>query len=910
MSTTASPGDRGRFPPGYVFAGRYRIVTRIGRGGMGEVWRADDLVLKAPVALKLVDSADRETRERILNEVRLARQVTNAAVCRVFDVGEADGEIFYSMELVEGEDLATLMRRVGRLPNEKVVAIGRQLCAGLAAAHARGVLHRDLKPANVLIDQNGSVKITDFGIAVATSGEAARMLAGTPRYMAPEQLTPGTPLSERTDLFALGVVLYELLAGRHPFEGHPNGSITPPKPSEIVPGVNPRVERIVLKTLAAAPERRPSGAAAVEAALVASAARHEGRAWAAGAALAAAVALIAVLSSFLAGRRGEALTSQDTIVLADFVNTTGEPVFDGALKVALAVALEQSPFLKIFPDERAGETLRLMQRAADEPITRAIAREIARRERLKALIAGSISNLGSQYVIAVEAIDAETGDIMAREQREAASKELVLTSLGAAASSLREKLGESLASIQRFDAPLPRATTSSLEALHAYALALDQGRMTPRVEAIPHLRRAIELDPTFALAQAQLSGVYANTGRSAEAPEFSRRAFELRDRVSERERFFISWRYYIDALQAWDEALQLATSWTATYPREAFAFNSLGLASGAFGQHTQAVDAFREAIRLDPKFVPPYGNLAGSLIALNRFADARTTLAEAAARGVDFMSLRRMAYLLAFLENDSAGMARELDLVRTMPQSVWGAVWEGRTAIFGGRFRVAEDLLQRAVQSALADGFRELGAQWTMEDAEARAIAGDCEAAGREVSRGLELGRDNFTLERASRTLALCGERRRSQTLTAELASRFAPATLTTRLLIPIATAALAVTEREPAAALAALENVEPYEGAPAGELWPAYLRAQAHLQLKNGRAAGEAFQWILDRRGLAPTSPLYPLAHLGLARASVLTADTARARREYEEFLGLWKGADQPIRPLGEAREEYARLK
>ena len=911
MSTTASPGDRGRFPPGYVFAGRYRIVTRIGRGGMGEVWRADDLVLKAPVALKLVYSADPETRERILNEVRLARQVTDPAVCRVFDVGEADGEIFYSMELVEGEDLATLMRRIGRLPSEKVVAIGRQLCAGLAAAHARGVLHRDLKPANVLIDQNGSVKITDFGIAIATGGGAARMLVGTPRYMAPEQLTPGTPLSERTDLYALGLVLYELLAGRHPFEGHPNGSITPPKPSEIVPGVNPRVERIVLKALAAAPERRPSGAAAVEAALVASAARPEGRrAWAAGAALAAAVALLAVFSSFLAERRGEALTSQDTIVLADFVNTTGEPVFDGALKVALAVALEQSPFLKIFPDERARETLRLMQRAADEPITRANAREIARRERLKAWIAGSISSLGSQYVIAVEAINAETGDIMAREQREAASKELVLTSLGAAASSLREKLGESLSSIQRFDAPLPRATTSSLEALHAYALALDQGRMTPRVEAIPHLKRAIELDPTFALAQAQLSGVYANTGRSAEAPEFSRRAFELRDRVSERERFFISWRYYIDALQAWDEALQLATSWTMTYPREAFAFNSLGLASGAFGQHNQAVDAFREAIRLDPKFVPPYGNLAGSLIALNRFADARTTLAEAAARGVDFMSLRRMAYLLAFLENDSAGMARELNLVRTMPQSMWGPVWEGRTAIFGGRFRAAQDLFQRAVQSALAAGFRELGAQWTMEDAEARAIAGDCEAAGREVSRGLELGRDNFTLERASRTLALCGEGRQVQALTTELAKRFAAATLTARLLIPVATAALAVTEREPEKALAALENVEPYDGAPAGELWPAYLRAQAYLQLKNGQAAGEEFQWILERRGLAPTSPLYPLAHLGLARASALAGDTARARREYEEFFGLWKGADPPIRPFDEAREEYARLK
>ncbi len=608
MSSPIPPGpDRESFQPGTVFAGRYRIVTRIGRGGMGEVWRADDLVLETPVALKLIHQNSPDTRERIISEARLARQITHPAVCRVFDVGEAEGEIFLSMELVQGEDLATLLRRVGRLPSEKVIDIGRQLCAGLAAAHAQGVLHRDLKPANILVDQNGSIRIADFGIAVVADETRRDMLAGTPDYMAPEQLVPRATLSARTDLYALGLILFELVTGRRPSRIRVDASTRLPRPSTLVPDVDRQLERTIMQAIEPYPRNRPVSAAAMADTLrpVARASKRTRTApWLAGAALMGVVAVAAALSLFLT-RGSSALTSRDTIVLADFSNTTGEPVFDRALKVALAVALEQSPFLKVFPDDRVRETLRLMQRAPDEPVVRSLARDVARRERLKALVSGSIGTLGTNYVIALEAINAETGDVMAREQVEAPAQEEVLTALGAASARLREKLGESLASIEKFDVPLPQATTASLEALHAYALALDQGRVIPRVEAIPHLQRAIELDPDFALAQALLSGVYANTGRFADAPALSRRAFELRDRVSERERFFISWRYYIDAAQAWDNALELAEAWTMTYPREAFAFNALGIASAAFGQHGRAVDAFREAIRLDGRFVPP-----------------------------------------------------------------------------------------------------------------------------------------------------------------------------------------------------------------------------------------------------------------------------------------------------------------
>jgi tetratricopeptide (TPR) repeat protein len=491
---------------------------------------------------------------------------------------------------------------------------------------------------------------------------------------------------------------------------------------------------------------------------------------------------------------------------------------------------------------------------------------------------------------------------------EVTSREQVLNTLGAAASRLRQKLGESLASIRKFDAPLPRATTAALDALHAYALALDQGRMNLRTDSIPHLERAIALDPNFAMAQAVLSGVYANTGRSADAPALSRRAFELRDRVSERERFFISWRYYVDAAQSWDKALELAQSWTTTYRKDAFAFNSLGIAFGAFGRHGEAVDSFREALRIDARFTPPYGNLAGSLIALNRFGEAKSLL-DTGARGIDAASLRRAAHLLAFLDGDAAAMTAERDFTNVAASPESSLVWPARTSVFSGRVRAAHDLFQRAAETVRRNGSRELAAQWTMEDAESHAIAGQCPEALRESSAGLELSRDNFTLERAGRTLALCGAAG-ADTLSSELATRFPAATLTARIQLPVIAAELALQHGDAARALQLLDPVKPYDRAPSSEFWPAYLRGQAYLKANDGRGAAEQFRSIVDHRGAAPTSALYPLAHLGLARASVMTGDVALARGAYETLFSVWKDADSELQPLGEARAEYARLR
>jgi tetratricopeptide (TPR) repeat protein len=673
--------------------------------------------------------------------------------------------------------------------------------------------------------------------------------------------------------------------------------------------VDPQLERAILKALEQNPADRPASVVDLSALLTSPPAPWSRlRRWVMGGIAAATVGLVAVSLPFLTPAGGK-LSERDTIILADFFNTTGEPVFDGALKVALAVALEQSPFLKVVPEERVRETLRMMRRSADERITQSLAREIARRERLKALVAGSIASLGSHYVLTLEAIEAETAAVLARQQVEIAAKEQVLSSLGSASSKLREQLGESLALIERYDVPLAQATTGSLEALHAYSLALDEGRIVPRLEAIPHLQRAIEIDPNFAMAQALLSGVYANTGRSGEAPAFSRRAFELRDRVSERERFFISWRYYIDAEQAWDKALELARSWTRTYPREAFAFNSLGLASAAFGNHEQAVRAFEEAIRLDDRFAPPHGNLVGSLIALNRFDRAEELASVAAARGVGTLSVRRTASLLAFLRGDAPALARELELVRRSAQSMWASNWEARISAFSGRMRAAHELYQRAAKSAIAARFNELGAQWLMEDAESHALAGQCAEARSEIAMGLELSRDNFTLERAGRTLALCNAPAEAGRLADELRGRYPNATLTTRIHLPVIAAAVALRQQDFGRVIALLEPVEPYDHAPAAEFWPAYLRGEAYLGLKDGPVAAAQFRSALDRRGEAPVSPLYALAHLGAGRAAALAGDAETARATYRALLDLWAGADPDLRWLEETRREHARF-
>ncbi len=840
----------------------------------------------------------------------------------MFDVGEIDGEVFFSMELVEGEDLAALLRRVGRLPSEKVIEIGHQLCGGLAAAHAQGVLHRDLKPANILIDDYGLVRITDFGIAVSTNGPSVtRDIAGTPLYMAPEQ-TAGAPLTERTDVYALGLVLYELLTGRHAFalEGTSREpDARPTRPSQLVPGVESRLERAILAALSPEPHRRPASAADMDAMLTAAdrAANHQaGQAsgwwrerWGLAVfALAAIIVAFAALAVYQTRVSSRPLTDQDTIILADMENTTGDPVFDGTLKQALAVALEQSPFLKILPDDRVQDTLRLMGRPVDARVTLQIAREVAQREGLKAVLAGSISTLGRNYVVSLETLNAETGEVMAREQVEAEGKERVLGSLGNATSRLRESLGESLPSIARFNIPPERATTASLDALKAYSMGVERLRGSPSLEAIPFLKRAIELDPEFALAYAQLSSVYTNTRQPALAPPMSEKAFALRDRVSERERFLISWRYYRDVAQDWEKALELARAWTGAYPREGVALNSLGLALLELNRHEQAVELFEQATRIDPGFLTPYLNLGSTLTTLGRYGEARRPLQYAADHGGGGAILPRDLYALAFVQNDIAAMQRLEEENAKTSENYAAFNWHGRREGFVGRLRAAHDSYRQGVRVALDRGLTGPAAQLESEDAEFHAVAGQCDDARTEAAAAAALSRDNFTLERTSRALAWCGALDEAAMLSRELATRFPEATLTRHQWLPVTASITALRRGDAARAIAMLEEVRPFEvGA---QFWPSYVRGTAWLQLGDGAKARGQFQFILDHRGHNVFSPLYLLAHLGVARGAALVGDSSQARDAYDRFLAEWKNADPGLPALVEARRERAALK
>jgi len=912
------------FAPGFVFGMRYRMVTRLGKGGMGDVWRADDLMLETPVALKLIRSTSQAGRERLLQEVRLARRVTHPAVVRVFDVGEADDEVFFSMELVEGQDLAMVLRQTGRLAPGRVVEIARQLCAGLHAAHTEGVLHRDLKPANILVDQHGRVRITDFGIAVPTGATGAIPTAGTPMYMAPEQRTPGAAISPQTDLYALGVVLYELTTGQHPARVSPGATQIVPL-SELAPGVNPALENVVLRALSPSPQGRPASAAAFAAMLpsgeqevhalrgvVAEAASQPfwTRAWwmAIAGVLLVLIALGALLAPLSRRETAAPLTNQDTIVLADFVNTTNEPLFDGALKVALAVALEQSPFLKVFPDDRVQETLRLMERPPDQRITRDVGREVAVREHLKATVSGSIASLGRNYVLALEVIDASSGDVMAREQVEAGSKEQVLTALGTAATALRERLGESLRTVREFDVPLPKATTPSLEALHAYGLAMEKSNRLIAVEAIPHLQRAIELDPNFALALAALSGVYANTSQTLLAPVYSKRAFELRDRVSERERYFISWRYYRDALQDWGKGLELARAWTAAYPREAFAFNALGLAAELHGLRTEGEAALRKSTELDPSWIAPKGNLADNLLRQGKLDEAMALVSKSMESGVEYQAIHRVGYLVSLLRGDPAGMATYLAAARKTGDVLDIANWDARAASYHGRLTEGHEGTRAATQQALHLNFKEWAARYSTEDAEIHAVLGRCPEARRAARAALEWSRDTATLDIGARALGWCGDPQALE-LTKEIATRFPNASMRLHVSVPIATAAYLVRTGKLEDAITALDRVKPYEDATMAKLWPSFLRGHIYMARKEPARAALEFQHVIDRRSESSDSLLYPMSLLGRARAAAAVNERATAEQYYEQLFDLWRTADRNLEPLVEARREASQL-
>jgi serine/threonine protein kinase/tetratricopeptide (TPR) repeat protein len=969
--------------------GHYEIRAKIGAGGMGEVYLAVDTELDRTVAIKILPAAlaaDTHRLQRFVQEAKAASALNHPHILTIYEIGVVGKSRFIATEFIDGD---TLRPHIGAgMKLAEVLEITIQACGALAAAHAAGIIHRDIKPENIMVRRDGYIKVLDFGLAKLTEPKGsttdteaptkamvntgAGTVMGTANYMSPEQ-AKGTHIDERSDLWSLGAVLYEMVTGHVPFAGEtPTETISlilQKEPAPLVRYANEvpdELERIAAKALTKDREARyqtakdmlidlrnlkrklevdaeidrtvppelraavstggaPGGLSTASGAVAAtsvagtphaaSSAEYiagEIRRHKKGAVLIAGLLVVALIVAgvFYFSRKKPALTEKDTVLLADFVNTTGEPVFDGTLKQALAVQLGQSPFLNIFPDERVNETLRFMGKAPNERITKDVAREICARQGLKAMIVSSIAGLGSHYVITIEAINAQAGDAIAREQAEAENKEQVLKALGKAASQLREKLGESLSSIKKFDAPIEQATTSSLEALKAFTQGNEQRIAGNQPESIPFYKRAIELDPNFAMAYARLAVAYNNQFQTEVAAQYSQKAYDLRDRVSERERFYISEKYTSYVTGDRDEAINVLKAWSQSYPNDYIPHNNLAVNYSLIGQFEEALKESREAVRLSPNNTTSLGNYVENFIKLNRFDEARQVLEQTLGQNPDRPIYRFYSSQIAFIQGDSDTMKRDLDWWAKRPTDTDRLDFLAGTSAFYGQWHKAMDFSHRSIEMMISQNRKENAGQTETFDSFFDGLLGRCQIAREGVTRGVALSRDRIGLGSAAMTLAYCNELAQSQSFVDELQKRFPKDTPTIGLLIPMVRATMEMNRGNTAQAIEILRPAGRFELGNIAGFWLTYIRGEVYLRQKAGNEAAAAFQMILDHRGVEPISPLYPLAHLGLARASVLSGDTARARKEYQDFLALWKDADPELPILQQAKDEYAKLK
>lgn len=871
--------------------GRFRVLRELGRGGMGVVYVAVDSKLQRQVALKLLPAGlhrDQDRLHRFEREARLAAALNHPNIMTVFEIGEWESRPFIAAELVQGETLAEALTR-SPLPMPDAIKASGQILAALGAAHQAGIVHRDLKPANVMMRPDGLVKVLDFGLArlmpaaqPATPTDETRSMThtvagqilGTPAYMAPEQWE-GKAVDARTDLYAFGCVLYEMVTG------HRAGR-------ERQPLSSPALEKIVKRCLEPEPGRRWQSAAELELELARLARNGNRRKQIA---IAAGALLLVIGAVFFRLQRTQAapLTDKDVVVISEFSNGTSDPVFEGTLRQALTIQMEQSPFLKIMDDAQMRQDLRLMGRSPAEKITGPLAHDICVRNAAAATIEGSIVSLGKAYALTIQAVNCKSGSTLARAQSQAPDKEHVLEAVATAATAMRAKLGESLASIEKLNSPLDRYTTSSLEALQNYALGYVPQSQGQFLAARPFFERAVELDPNFAMAYMGLSFGYSNAGDLAKRDEYQGKAFALVDRVSEFERLLISGRYYDQITGEVDKAIDLYERLARTYSRSWTGPGQLQFSYNSIGEYEKALAAGLSAIRNNPRVEPPYRNLATTYIGLNQLGNAKGILTQARARHLDGSRLHQRVLEIAYAEGDQAVAEREVQWYAGRPDEYIGLALEAANADATGRREDAREFYRRAAAMALQRGLRDGALELEDADARAEALYGNCQSVRRAGRPALALG--------------LCGETAAAERLMAETSKLVPNGTLWNAVHRPAILAASQLHRGDSAGAIERLASAAPYERAYA-EI--PYLRGLAYLGLRKGPEAAAEFRKIVDRRG-AHWGILYALSQAGLARAALLSGDTTLARRSYQDFFVLWKNADGGVRILGEARKEFA---